>query len=52
MVWDRCLSLLKPELALSRYVEAMSRDIEIQDQLNNVEDLESLRMSFIRLNLL
>ena len=31
------------ELALSRYVEAMSRDIEIQDQLNNVKDLQSLR---------
>ena len=31
------------ELALSRYVEVMTGDINIQDQLNAIDDLASLR---------
>jgi hypothetical protein len=31
------------ELALSRYVEVMKGDINIQDQLNAIDDLASLR---------
>ena len=31
------------ELALSRYVELMAGDAKIQDQLNTIDDLDSLR---------
>ena len=31
------------ELALSRYVEVLAGDAKIQDQLNTIDDLDSLR---------